>query len=89
MSDLLVILKRNAFRSSRHLLRFGLSKAQAISKITNESADMIGIHDLGPIMLGFKSSFVFWKGDPFSLTSYPVMSNAVGETVYRNNQYCS
>jgi imidazolonepropionase-like amidohydrolase len=34
MSDHPVILQRNIFYSLRHLLRFGLSKAHAISKIT-------------------------------------------------------
>ena len=47
MTDHLVILQRNTFYSLRHLLRFDLSKAQAISKITKEYADIIGIHDLG------------------------------------------
>jgi imidazolonepropionase-like amidohydrolase len=47
MSDHPVILQRNMFYSLIHLLRFGLSKAEAISKITKESADIIGVHDLG------------------------------------------
>lgn len=82
MSDHPVILQRNMFYSLRHLLRFGLSKAEAISKITKEYADIIGVHDLGQIRLGFKSSFVVWNGDPFSLASYPIMSIAEGKTVY-------
>ena len=70
------------FYSLRHLLRFGFAKAEAISKITKESADLIGIHDLGQIWLGFKFSFVIWNGDPSSLTSYSIMSIAEGKTVY-------
>jgi imidazolonepropionase-like amidohydrolase len=65
MSDHPVILQRNMFYSLIHLSGFGLSKAQAISKITKESADILGIHDLRQISLGFKSSFVVWNGDPF------------------------
>ncbi len=83
MSDHPVILQRNMFYTLRHLLRFGLSKTQAISKITKESADIVGIGDLGQIRPGFKASIVVWNGDPFSLTSYPVMSIAEGKTVYK------
>jgi imidazolonepropionase-like amidohydrolase len=83
MSDHPVILQRNMFYTLRHFLRFGLSKPQAISKITKEAADIIGIGDLGQIKLGFKASFVVWNGDPFSLANYPIMSIAEGKTVYK------
>ena len=61
MIQKIVILQRNMFYLLIHLLGFGLSKAQAISKITKESADIIGIHNLDQIRLGFKSSFVVWN----------------------------
>ena len=83
MSDHPVILQRNIFYTLRHLLRFGLSKSEAISKITRESAYIIGIDNLGQIKPGFKSSFVIWNGDPFSITNYPVMSIAEGKIVYQ------
>ncbi len=83
MSDHPVILQRNMFYTLRHLLRFGLSKPKAISKITKESADIIGVGDLGQIKHGFNASLVVWNGDPFSLTSYPVMSIAEGKIVYK------
>jgi imidazolonepropionase-like amidohydrolase len=83
MSDHPVILQRNIFYTLRHLLRFGLSKSEAISKITRESADILGIGNLGQIKHGFKSSFVIWNGDPFSITNYPVMSIAEGKIVYQ------
>jgi hypothetical protein len=35
------------------------------NKITKGPADIIGIHNLGPIRLGFKSSFVIWNGISF------------------------
>ena len=49
MSDHPVILQRNMFYTLRHLLRFGLSKADAISKITIEAAEIIGIQNIGQI----------------------------------------
>jgi imidazolonepropionase-like amidohydrolase len=83
MSDHPVILQRNLFYTLRHLLRFGVSKAQAISKISKESAEIIGVNNIGQVKAGFKASFVVWNGDPFSLTSYPVLVIAEGKTVYK------
>ena len=83
MSDHPVILQRNLFYTLRHLLRFGVSKAQAISKITKESAEIIGVNNIGQVTAGYKASFVVWNGDPFSLTSYPVLVIAEGKTVYK------
>ena len=53
MSDHPVILQRNMFFTLRHLLRFGLSKADAISKITSEAAEIIGIRYIGQLKPGF------------------------------------
>ena len=83
MSDHQVILKRNLLYTLRHLLRFGMSKADAISKITKEAADIIGVNDIGQVKAGYKASFVVWNGDPFSLSSYPVLVIAEGKTVYQ------
>ena len=83
MSDHPVILQRNIFYSLRHLLRFGLSKAQAISKISKEAAEIIGAQKLGQIRAGFKASLVIWNGDPFSLSNYPILVIAEGRTVFR------
>jgi imidazolonepropionase-like amidohydrolase len=83
MSDHPVILQRNMFYTLRHLLRFGLSKAVAISKITREAAEIIGIQNIGQIKPGFKASLVVWNGDPFLLSSYPTVVIAEGKTVYR------
>jgi imidazolonepropionase-like amidohydrolase len=60
-----------------------VSKAEAISKITKESADIIGVNNIGQVKAGFKASFVVWNGDPFSLSSYPVLVIAEGKTVYQ------
>ena len=82
MSDHPVILQRNIIYSLRHLLRFGLSKADAISKISKEAAEIIGAQNIGQIRAGFKASIVVWNGDPFSLSSYPILVIAEGRTVY-------
>ncbi len=82
MSDHPVTLQRNLFYSLRHFLRFGLSKATAISKITREPAEIIGAQNIGEVRLGFKASLVVWSGDPFSLTSHPIMVVAEGKVVY-------
>ena len=82
MSDHPVILQRNILYSLRHLLRFGLSKADAISKISKEAAEIIGAQNIGQIRAGFKASIIVWNGDPFSLSSYPILVIAEGRTVY-------
>jgi imidazolonepropionase-like amidohydrolase len=82
MSDHPVILQRNIFYSLRHMLRFGLSKAHAISKITKDAAEIIGVQNIGQIRPGFKASLIVWNGDPFSLSSYPKLVIAEGRTVY-------
>jgi imidazolonepropionase-like amidohydrolase len=61
------------------LLRFGLSKADAISKITREAAEIIGIQNIGQIKPGFKASLVVWNGDPFLLSGYPKLVIAEGK----------
>ena len=83
MSDHPVILQRNLFYTLRHLLRFGMPKANAISKITKDAAEIIGVNDIGQVKSGFKASFVVWNDDPFSLSSYPVLVIAEGKTVYQ------
>jgi imidazolonepropionase-like amidohydrolase len=82
MSDHPVILQRNILYSLRHMLRFGLSRANAISKITKEAAEIIGIQNIGQIKPGFKASIAVWNGDPFSLSSHPILVIAEGRTVY-------
>jgi imidazolonepropionase-like amidohydrolase len=82
MSDHPVILQRNILYCLKHMLRFGLSTADAISKITKEAADIIGVENIGQIKPGFKASMVVWNGDPFLLSSHPVLVIAEGRTVY-------
>jgi imidazolonepropionase-like amidohydrolase len=84
MSDHPVILQRNMFYTLRHLMRFGLSRPQAISKITSEAAEIIGAADIGQIRPKFKASLLVWNGDPFSFSSYPIMVIGEGKVVYRD-----
>jgi imidazolonepropionase-like amidohydrolase len=84
MSDHPIILQRNMFYTTRHLIRFGLSKTHAISKITFESVQIIGVSNIGQIRLGFKPSFIVWNGDPFSFSSYPILVIGEGKVVYED-----
>lgn len=83
MSDHPILIQRNIFYTLRHLLRLGLSKSNAISKITSEAAEILGIEKLGQIKEGFKASLVVWNGDPFSITSYPILVLGEGKIVYK------
>lgn len=60
-----------------------MSKGDAISKITKEVAEFIGVNNIDQVKAGFKASFVVWNGDPFSLSSYPVIVIAEGKTVHK------
>lgn len=82
MSDHPVILQRNILYTLRHMLRFGLSRANAISKITREAAEITGVENIGQIKPSFKASMVVWNGDPFSLSSHPILVIGEGRTVY-------
>lgn len=84
MSDHPVTLQRTMFFTLRHLLRFGLSRPSAISKITSEAAGILGIPNIGQIRPGFKSSFIVWNGDPFSISSYPIIVIGEGKTVFED-----
>jgi len=82
MSDHPVILQRNMFYTLRHFIRFGLSKESAVSKVTKESAEIVGAQKLGQLKVGFKASFTVWSSDPFDLTSHAKLVVGEGETVY-------
>ncbi|WP_458745905.1 amidohydrolase family protein [Candidatus Nitrosocosmicus sp. T] len=84
MSDHPIILQRNMFYTVRHLMRFGLSKPDAISKITSEAADIIGVQKIGQVKPGYKASLIVWNGDPFSFTGYPILVIGEGQVVYKD-----
>jgi imidazolonepropionase-like amidohydrolase len=68
----------------RHLLCFRVSKAEAISKITREPAEIIGVQDnIGQVKPGSKASMVIWNDDLFSLTSHLILVIAEGKVVYK------
>ncbi len=78
MSDHPVTLQRNLYLQLRFFLRFGMSKSEAISIITKNNAEILGIGDaLGTLERGKLASFVVWNGDPFELSSHPIY--VVGE----------
>lgn len=83
MSDHPVILQRNLFYTLRHLLRFGMTKADAISTITSRPAETLGIKDIGHVAKGYKASFTLWNDDPFLLSSYPKKVFADGNIIYK------
>jgi imidazolonepropionase-like amidohydrolase len=77
-------LQRNLFYSLKHLLLIALSRAQAISKITREPAEIIGAQNIGEVRQGFKASLVVWSVDPFSLASYLALVVAGGDLVHES-----
>lgn len=79
MSDHPVILQRNMFLTLRHFMRFGLSRGDAISKVTSETAGIVGAENIGAIKKGYDASMLLWNGDPFSMEGYPEV--IVGEGV--------
>lgn len=85
MSDHPVILQRNMFYTLRHFLRFGMSKEDAISKVTKETAEIIGAGNIGQVKEGFRASLSVWNGDPFTLTSYPTLVVGEGKTVFEES----
>jgi imidazolonepropionase-like amidohydrolase len=82
MSDHPVLLQRNMFYTLRHFMRFGLTREQAVSKVTREAADILGVDKLGQVKVGYRASLVVWSGDPFDMTSYPRLVLGEGNVVH-------
>jgi imidazolonepropionase-like amidohydrolase len=71
------------FYVTRHLLRSGLSKEQAIESITKTNAEIIGVDKfLGTLTPTKWASFTCWNGDPFSMLSYPKKVYGEGKVVF-------
>lgn len=81
MSDHPVILQRNLFLTMRHFMKFGMSREEAVSKLTVEPAEILGIKQLGRIEKGFLASFTVWDKDPFEIDAQPRAVIAEGESV--------
>lgn len=84
MSDHPVILQRNLFLTMRHFMKFGMSRAEAVSKLTREPAEILGIDRLGKIEKDFLASFTVWNKDPFEIDSQPTLVVAEGTVIVKN-----
>ncbi len=82
ISDHPVILQRNLFLTTRHFMRFGVSREECISYITSRPAQILGLDDLGTIEKGKLASFSVWEGDPFSFEGYPKLVIGEGKTLH-------
>ena len=81
MSDHPVVLQRNLFLQTRFLLRYGMSRDEAIATVTGNPAKILGL-DAGIVKPGWRASLVAWSGDPFTLGSYPRLVIAEGRIVH-------
>ena len=82
MSDHPVVLQRNLYLQLRFFRRFGMSREEAISLITGNAADILGVKDIGKIEKGYKASFIVWNGEPLDMEAYPIMVIGEGKTVH-------
>ncbi len=80
MTDHPVVLARNLLLQLRFLLRFGVSKAEALKHICAVPAGILGI-PAGVIEKGKWASFACWDGDPFSLSSRIIATFGEGEEI--------
>ncbi len=79
ISDHPVVLQRNLFLQLRFFKYFGLSKAECISIITKQNAEIIGAKEIGEIKENKLASLIVWKEDPFSLGAHPKIVIGEGE----------
>jgi len=87
MSDHPLILQRNLYLQLRFFIRYGMSRSEAISLITLNNAKILGVDDkLGSLEKGKWASFTVWKGDPFTLESYPILVVAEGNVVFEEKE---
>jgi len=83
MTDHPVTLAKMLLLQTRHFLRFGLSKQDAIELISRRNAEVLGLGKiLGSLQKGRWASFTCWNGDPFDLAAYPVLVVGEGDVVY-------
>ncbi|MBX3395464.1 MAG: amidohydrolase family protein [Phycisphaerae bacterium] len=65
-----------------YAMRFGLTREQALAAVTTTPAKLLGIEDVaGEIGRNRPADLVVWSGEPFELTSRPVMVIVGGEIV--------
>jgi imidazolonepropionase-like amidohydrolase len=82
MSDHPVVLQSNLSLQLRFFRRFGMSREEAISLISGNAADILGVRDIGKVKKGFKASLVVWNGEPLDMESYPIMVIGEGKIVH-------
>lgn len=80
MSDHPVVLQRNLFLQTRYLLRYGMSKSEAIATVTGNPAKILGL-DVGIVKPGYRASLVVWSGDPFTYVDYPIVVIGEGKII--------
>ncbi|MHA1608430.1 MAG: amidohydrolase family protein [Candidatus Njordarchaeales archaeon] len=84
MTDHPVMLARNLHLQLRYFLMYGLSEEKAISIITKEAAEILGISDiLGTVEPGKLASLVVWNTNPFYLGAHPIAIIAEGKVIYK------
>ncbi len=83
MSDHPVVLVRNLYLQLRYFLMYGYDEAKAISIITKNAAEILGIDDiLGTVEPEKWASMVVWDGDPLYLRSRPIAVIGEGKILY-------
>ena len=82
MSDHPVVLQRNLYLQLRFFRRFGMTREEAISLITGNAADILGLKNIGKIRKGNLATMVVWNGEPLSMEAWPIMSIGEGQVVY-------
>lgn len=86
MSDHPVILQRNLFLTMRHFMKFGMSRAEAISKLTIAPAEILGLKNLGKIEKDYLASFTVWNKDPFEMDAQPKLVVAEGTEILKETR---
>ncbi len=82
MSDHPVVLQRNLYLQLRYFRRFGMTREEAISLISGNVSDILGLKDIGKVKRGYKASLVVWNGEPFDLEAYPIMVIGEGKVLH-------
>ena len=83
MTDHPVTPSGSLLLQTRWLLRFGLTKEQALAAVTQNNARILGLDDkLGSLEPGKWASFIGWTGDPFDLAAAPEAAWGEGRRIY-------
>jgi len=87
ISDHPVVLARNLHLQLRYFIMFGYSEEKAISLITKEPAEILGIDDiLGTIEPRKWASLIVWDKSPFYLGAKPKAVIGEGRVLYEKEE---